>query len=24
LTCFEAGRPMEQFFNQFIKRVWTN
>jgi hypothetical protein len=21
LACFEAGRPMEQFFNQFIKRA---
>jgi hypothetical protein len=20
LDCFEAGRPIEQFFNQFIKR----
>jgi hypothetical protein len=24
LACFEAGRPMEQFFNQFIKRAWPN
>jgi hypothetical protein len=22
LQCYEVGRPLEQFFNQFIQRSW--
>jgi hypothetical protein len=23
LSCYEAGKPLEQFFNQFIQRAWN-
>jgi hypothetical protein len=24
LSCYEAGKPLEQFFNQFIQRSWND
>ena len=24
LSCYEAGKPLEQFFNQFIQRAWND